>query len=386
MKLQEEIRYLGLDKVVEMYKLKVIKHSVYPNLIMLKYNQIESPMDSISVQQARGIIFDSSPSSDNGKRWEIVNYTFNKFFNLKEGNAAKIDWNSAICLDKLDGSLCQMYFYNDKWHFATSGTPDGSGKMNDYPWTFAQAFERAFNNFEGIYPINTDYCYALEYIGPYNRIIVEYNSESIITLGGRNINSRSNKYLNQISALEASNHLNIRPVTLIHSGITSKDLVLNAVKTLKANEQEGYVVIDKYFNRVKVKSPDYIARHHFKSSFSLKNAIDVVLKGEIEEVIISDTALVSKFKDYELILRLLKARLLNLETDLYSIWNKHGMIENRKEFAIKVKDLPLSVILFQMMDGKIKTIKEGIQKQSPEKLLSLIKTDDLIIPNPITIL
>jgi hypothetical protein len=49
--------------------------------------------------------------------WKVMSLAFKKFFNSEEGNAHKIDWNTAKVLEKLDGSLIQVYYdgFVDKW-------------------------------------------------------------------------------------------------------------------------------------------------------------------------------------------------------------------------------------------------------------------------------
>ena len=46
---------------------------------------------------------------------------------------------------------------------------------------------------------------------------------------------------------------------------------------------EGYVVVDGNFNRVKLKNPAYVAVHHLKSKTSEHAIMDVVKTNEIEE-------------------------------------------------------------------------------------------------------
>src|ERR1019366_8453836 len=103
------------------YGIKSNRHRAFPHLVMLKYSQINSPMNEPIVQQCRGIILDESND------WAVVSYPFDKFFNYGEPNAAKIDWANTRVLEKLDGSLMTLYWYADQWRVASSGTPDAGG-------------------------------------------------------------------------------------------------------------------------------------------------------------------------------------------------------------------------------------------------------------------
>ena len=95
--LTKNIKEYGLDKVCQKYYLKAKRHKDYPNLVLLKYSQLDSPMSEKIVQQSRGIILDE----DNN--WSIVCCTFDKFFNYEEGNAANIVWEYAKIYNKLNG-------------------------------------------------------------------------------------------------------------------------------------------------------------------------------------------------------------------------------------------------------------------------------------------
>ena len=63
---------------------------------------------------------------------------------------------------------------------------------------------------------------------------------------------------------------------------------LSQVLTASADlpwDEEGYVVCDKLCNRVKIKSPKYVLAHYHLTNraVSLKNFVQIVVKGEVEE-------------------------------------------------------------------------------------------------------
>ena len=89
----EFIKKEGLAKAIQKFKLKV---KVYEHKLHLKYDQIESDMSAKEVQECRGLIL-------NKETLEVISMSFYKFFNHGEGHAAKIDWNTASVLEKVDG-------------------------------------------------------------------------------------------------------------------------------------------------------------------------------------------------------------------------------------------------------------------------------------------
>lgn len=87
------IKKYGLDKAIDTFKLN---SKVYGHKVILKYNQIESPMGEIEVQECRGLILEIGT-------WDVLSLSFLKFFNSGEVHAAKIDWDTAHILNKEDG-------------------------------------------------------------------------------------------------------------------------------------------------------------------------------------------------------------------------------------------------------------------------------------------
>jgi hypothetical protein len=89
------IKKHGIDKTINDFKLK---SRSYSSKILLKYDQLVSPtlMGLPEMQDCRGLILEKGT-------WNVLSLAFRKFFNSDEGNAHKIDWNTAHVLEKLDG-------------------------------------------------------------------------------------------------------------------------------------------------------------------------------------------------------------------------------------------------------------------------------------------
>ena len=91
------LRAHGLAELAARFAVRGVRHPKYPNLILLKYNQIESPMAEPVVQECRGLILDEAAD------WRVVSFPYVKFFNYAEPLAAAIDWATAQVYEKLDG-------------------------------------------------------------------------------------------------------------------------------------------------------------------------------------------------------------------------------------------------------------------------------------------
>ena len=98
LKIQQFLREFGLAKAIQEFKLKT---RIYDRKVLLKYDQLESDMSIEEVQECRGLILERDT-------WNILSFAFEKFFNAGESNAAVIDWDSALVLDKVDGTLIQF--------------------------------------------------------------------------------------------------------------------------------------------------------------------------------------------------------------------------------------------------------------------------------------
>ncbi|MFA5031319.1 MAG: RNA ligase [Patescibacteria group bacterium] len=94
-----------------------IKTQEKENLYLLKYSQIDSDFSYRIVRQCRGIILEKGTN-------KIVAYPFDKFFNIQEGHADKVDFGTASIQEKVDGSIIKVYYYDNKWNIATNGTID----------------------------------------------------------------------------------------------------------------------------------------------------------------------------------------------------------------------------------------------------------------------
>src|ERR1035437_206349 len=126
LEIQKYLRAGGSLETLELsFGIKNKRHLTHNNLILFKYNQIESDFSLRIVCECRGLILDQNND------WAVVSRSFDKFFNFSEGNAAEIDWNNNPKIqEKVDGSLMTIYFYDGHWNVQTTGMPDASGDLH----------------------------------------------------------------------------------------------------------------------------------------------------------------------------------------------------------------------------------------------------------------
>jgi len=324
------------------------RHAEFPNLVLLKYNQIESDMDNPLVCQCRGVILDEA---DN---WAIVSRPFDKFWNAHEGRAATIDWTTARVQEKLDGSLIQMYWYRGLWRVGTSGTPDATGRVNGFNLTFQELFWEAFEEMRFDVPPAENarsVTFLFELMSPYNRVVTKQSGHTLRLIGLR---ERTGK------EYPTRSYAGYNPVH--EFALTTPSEIEDTFLHMDPLDQEGYVIVDAAFNRIKVKHPGYVALHHLRDNLTPKGILDVVRKGETGEVLASFPEWKDEFarvqRAYDWLVERITLR-----------WRMAQGQPTQKDFAIAVKDFPYSGVLFALRKGTVQSVKEALVDARLDRLM-----------------
>ena len=344
------------------YGIDAKRHNTYPNLVQLKYSMIGSPMDNPIVQESRGIILDEH------NQWRVVSWPFKKFFNYGEGLAADIDWNTARVQEKLDGSMMSIYFWDGQWHVASSGLPDASGAVQGTNWTFAELFWNTWKKQGFKMPSTASFgtTFIFEIMSPYNRIVVSQAVSRLALIGTRSI----------WSGAEAPIRHTIAYNPVREFALTSIEEALLTFEKMDPLTQEGYVIVDSNFNRVKVKHPGYIALHHMKSSFSVKRVVEVIRTGECSEVL---SAFPEWKGPFEQVTAAYDALVIQLEQDYEAIKD----VTPRKDFALLAQKSIWPAAHFTLLDKKEDSVK-GVLKNIPvDKLVNILGVKDLVLEGTI---
>jgi hypothetical protein len=357
LKIQNYLQSNSLESLKEKYFIDFKRHSKYPNLILFKYNQIESDFNEEIVRESRGIILDEK---DN---WNIVSISYFKFFNYGEQLAANIDWESSKCYEKLDGSLIVLYWYDNQWLIQSSGSPDASGNVDIYDFTFNELFWRVWKELEYRLPDESwkNYCFSFELCTPYNKIVVQHNKNRIVLHGTRNRIILKESNVDQYTIDESGWNWEIvksYPLNTLES-------VIESAKQLNPINNEGFVIVDKDFNRIKMKSPQYVMLHHLKEGMSKDKLLTIIKTNEYEEFLVY-------FPEYKEIYNKLKEKYYILIDSLEKHWNLIKNIETRKNFAMEAKKCEFADCMFKLKDKKEESVKSWILNCRNEHLLQRI--------------
>ena len=360
MKIQEFIRQnSNWEQILaeKPYCLKIKKDDEYT---LLSYDQIKSDFYNEIVRECRGIILEN-------KTLEPVCIPFYKFGNYGEGYVPNIDWSSARTQEKVDGSLIKVWFHNGKWRVSTNGTIDAYkceiGQVDllklDCPYKyFGELFDKAKENVGlDLDKLNKDYTYMFELVSPYNKVVIEYKEISIYHIGTRN-----NRTLEELD-IDIGVH---KPKQF---ALGTLEECLESASKLPYNE-EGYVVVDKYWNRIKIKSPQYVAVHHIKNNgdVNIASIVQLIRTNEIGEFL-------TYFAEYTNNVNIIKSKieniLLGLNNGLLEVKDKE--FATQKDFALAVKDRPFSAFLFSWNKDKSLTPETWFWKMDNNKIKELVK-------------
>lgn len=339
--------------ILDQYGLVMNRHGEFKNLCQFKYHMLNSPMADPLVRQCRGLILDQAND------WAVVARPFDKFFNHQEGHAAPIDWATAKVQEKLDGSLMTLYFYDGKWRVASSGLPDASGEVNGMDFNFGELFWDVWKDLRYKLPHanDEDMTFMFELMTTFNKIVVRHPKSRIVLTGVRDRLTGLEVPVNRYYNWEI---VKTYPLTTFYDVIKSFDAI-------DPTNQEGYVVVDHEFNRIKVKHPGYVALHHMRGEgLNPRRVLEIVRAGEIEEVCVH-------FPEWSSELEKCAIRYHSLVRFINLVWGQTKGIKEQKEFALTVKDLPFSGVLFAMRKSlKDLTVVECLKEMRIEKLAEIV--------------
>lgn len=321
----------------ETFKIKA-SYSECGRLVSLKYDQTESPMGEEIVQQCRGMVVDVISGV-------VLAWPYNKFWNHGEARAANVDWDSAWCLEKLDGSLMQLFWDPHPdcgWSVASSGHPTAGGSFGNHEsMTFSDAFWQLFTSNGYSLPDAQwrDTTFMFELCALENRIVVRHQEPRLVLHGARLLAGSEFSLPSLENIAEA-----LKWECVKHYPLSSPEECLSAALQLDPISGEGFVVVDANHNRVKIKSPKYVALHHMRGEFSQRRAVELWQTGETPELLVH-------FPEFASVLGPIHASLdavVNGAWDFLLPFSTGEAWPSRKAFAEVVKVLPFSNIAFRV--------------------------------------
>lgn len=342
MKVQQYLRENGIEALKTEFGIKVKE---YPEgLLVLNYDQIDSPKSHPIVMECRGLILDTD--------YNVVSRSMDRFFNFKEVPESQehIDMKKAEVFEKVDGSLIRIYNWKNTWYVATRGLAFAEGIVNGFNLTFKDLVFKALNvNSESEFQdkcdiyLNPEVTYICEVTSTENRCVKVYTGYKLHYLCARN--NKTFEYTK-----ESFHLLREFGMTSPRSyNFSSLEDCVEASKHLK-DLDEGYVVYQDGVPVCKIKSPTYCAVYLIRGEgLSPKRIAQLVLTGEQDEYLTYFP------EDKEFIDPYTKA-LENLLFKTQIAFDVNAFIaKTKKEYAHAVKDYKFSGLLFKMWANKEKS-------------------------------
>lgn len=334
----------------------------------VNYDQIDSKESDPLACQCRGLIL----SSVDGSVWSgdlsvipgktlVLAYPMDRFFNLGQGAAANVNWNDCKVFKKLDGTLIILYFdpFEGKWHTATRQVSEADLKTNLY--TFRELFEKALNDefnlsFDQLVcSLDKNKTYCFELCSPFNKNVVAYNRSFISFIACRDLVSGQESFPDIIipkCPVYSNNELNEASKTV------------NFVSLQNPSEDEGVVVCDSSYRRIKIKNPGYVylSKIKDKAISSERNLMELILLGKEDDVIpLLQKEYVDIIENIKEGLRLLS---VDIEEKFKSLKQKSS---DRKSFALLIQEEKLwGDPLFSMYVGNSLSFSDFLHKKSKD--------------------
>lgn len=336
------------------------------DFVLLKYSSIEpkSDMSNPIVQECRGLIlkkdFFELTSNPSIPQYKVASMRFTKFFNYGQEEAAILEFPCEAS-EKIDGSLIGVWYDNNTgWHVSTSGNIDAedapidTGEYKSYRDIFNLAWDDKFFDM-----LSKDCTYMFELVSPFTKLVVPYKETKLYLLAIRNnitLEEFDRSYLSIIAEQLFGDKISV-PKSYMCKNIEE---IQNAVNELTDNDEnfEGFVLCDKNFNRIKLKSAIYTNLFFIRGEgvFSNKKILKLIMDEQDDDVIAYFPEYKEQFDRIRRGLSLFITHLKSLLSDGKKLYKL-----DKKEFADNIKLYKNKDILFKAYGCDYWNLKEEFQ-------------------------
>lgn len=348
----------ALARLEDRFKIKIKK---YDDRVTLNYDQINSPKMETIVRECRGLIL-SYPDFD------VLCRSFDRFFNYGEGfETLDFPFEQSIIYEKLDGSLTHLYYDNKVWGvssrsmaFAEGPTSYGSNTFRDVFCKAVRCEDKDLNGlFEDVLKDYQGFTWIFEMTSPETRVVKSYPDTAVYLTAVRD--KISGRFIAPESMVHVFTDAGI-PVRLPQVfDLSSLEDLMEVMKGFNAVD-EGFVCYHAQTGRrVKVKNPAYLAIAHMRDNGMINpgRIIALVTMNETDEYF----AYFPDDKEYFIPYQNAYRKLI-YEAEV--LWEKTKDIERQKEFALAVKDSPISAILFRL--------RKNMERNTDQTIAEIINT------------
>jgi T4 RnlA family RNA ligase len=352
------------------YNLRIKLNPKRENEWMFSYNMIATDFSDPMCRVCRGLIL-RVPKVRTFDNIDVVVRAFDKFFNYGESNAAAVDWGGRIwALTKYDGSLIKFTIdknYNPRW-FTNNGFDCSAELPGDLICEF-NSFQDLINFALRDRPLDLTMCqeYTLmfELCSNWNRIVVPYQDTDLIFLGARHKRTGMEllpwdfaRAVPEMEAFQMPKQYELSSKTL--------EKAIEIVSKFDINN-EGLVVVDEHFNRVKIKGAAYLSVHALKDNsgqLSFAHVLKSIQSKTVDDILgifpeYTDTikGIIKRYNDVDQQLQTVIVKSMSY----YEAAKKYtDPKEMKKAYAMLCKDDKFAKVYFQLYQNwtNDKRIKE----------------------------
>lgn len=342
-----------------------------PPYYTLKYDMIESDFNYEEVWDARGVVI-----RYDGTKYIPISFGLRKFFNATEKWASPIDWSTAQVQAKIDGSNIRFAFdpIAQCWLCSTMGNPDSKDAPITGNFTFFDAVVEVlggadrYNDFLNL--LDKNYTYIFELVSRYNIICCHYAEQKLYYISRRNMETE----YEELEHINFPGFDNVITYPQTYSLSTYEDCT-RAAEQLEENN-EGFVVVDSARNRVKIKTPWYMAMHKIRGNGPLttQKVLELYQTDSLDDFL-------AYFPEHKEFVDKIIFNILHLAKKMDIIYDALSTVKNRKDFALYAKKWvkPIQSFLFARLDNKVDYANTYFKNMKPRNLAELLDIKEISV-------
>lgn len=342
------------EQITELFKNINVTVKFQDGLVLFSYD-INADFTDPVVCNCRGIILYEEDYS-------IACYPFDKFDNYNAPWADEIDWSTAKVQEKLDGSLIKLWWNKLKheWTVSTNSMIYAKDAPLEKEMTFQDLFNLAVNK-PDYNRMDKEKTYLFELTSPSNRIVIRYEKTELWHIGTRN-NSTLKEEETDIGIKKPKEY----------SGINNVETALSVINELCKGKKkyEGYVIVDRYYHRIKIKSNFFLNVHYLQSLRigQVDRVIRFILEDDTREIIryCPEVEHIIKYFDWQISEFYYRIRKYLQKCSYYKAMD-------RKDYALHIADSPYKSFGFRFYDSADDDVEEFIKNISIEQIAKQIE-------------
>ena len=348
----------SLECLKEVLGIKFSINEKYPELVILNYDQINSPKFHPIVKECRSLVLGMDK-----EEFYVVSRSMERFFNVNEDPSQEVDINSLRAVEKVDGSLVSLFYFKGEWLYRTRSMLMPEGMINDTSVTWKELIEETiFNRGMQDFNLYTSHTYVFEVVSPENRVVTRYTDWDAYLLV--EVDNDSGEYYS--SDMDVYKYFGWKEPKEYH--FDSEEHIKEIVEDLP-DLKEGVVLYDEDNTPVlKLKSSAYLVCHRLRGETTptKKRIMDLIFMNEQGEYLAIFPEDTRRFYPW------MKAY-SELQADYLYMKNQYMYIEDQKEFALAIKDSPVKDLLFYVRGRENLTLQDCFDRLFTTKKYKLVE-------------